>query len=341
MVAVAAAAIGVFALTPSPYVIQFPGPTYDTLGTVSNGQEEIALISISGEPTYTTTGELNLLTVSMRGNPDHPLNWLETGMAWFTPGAVLLPMEAVFPSDVTVEERREQDAAAMSSSQQDAIAAALNELGYAFETTLSVGAVIEDSPSDGIFEEGDVILSVQGEPVSTVEEIRARVAAGEGSPIEIIVLRSGVQNTLTVTPVQQDGNWLLGIGVQAEYEFPFDVVIHLDDVGGPSAGMVFALGIVDQLTDDELTGGRVWSGTGTITAGGTVGAIGGIEQKMYGARNAGATYMLAPRDNCDEVVGNVPSGLDVFPVSNLQEARAVMKTVASGDFSSLPRCESK
>ncbi len=337
--AVALAALGLFAVMPSPYVIQVPGPTFDALGEVDTGEEVIPLITITGTETYETSGELNVLTVSMRGNPDQPLSWLETGLAWFTPGAVLLPMESVFPDDITTEEREEQDAAAMSSSQLDAVAAALTELQIPFETTLSVGVVLEDTPAEGVFEEGDIIHAVNGEPVSNVDQIRQLVAEGEGSPVTISVTRAGAPTELTLTPVLQDENWIMGVGVEADYVFPFDVTIFIDNVGGPSGGTIFTLGIIDQLTEGELTGGEVWAGTGTITAGGAVGPIGGIEQKMYGALNAGAKYMFAPIENCDEVVGNIPDGLEVFAVSTLHEAKLVLEGVASGQISSQPRCE--
>jgi PDZ domain-containing protein len=142
-----------------------------------------------------------------------------------------------------------------------------------------------------------------------------------------------------VTPQEVQGTPLLGVGVSVDYEFPFDVTLRLDKVGGPSAGMMFALGIIDKTTPGELNGGETVAGTGTITASGTVGAIGGIRQKLYGARDAGASVFLAPASNCDEVVGHVPSGLDVYAVATLDDAVTALETVADGgDTASLPTC---
>jgi PDZ domain-containing protein len=131
----------------------------------------------------------------------------------------------------------------------------------------------------------------------------------------------------------------MGVTVGYKYEFPINVNLHLADVGGPSGGMMFALGIYDKLTPGALTGARFIAGTGTITSTGNVGPIGGIRQKMYGAQNAGASYFLAPSENCNEVVGNIPSGLKVFKVSTFSEAINIVKTIGEAkDLSSLPTC---
>ena len=124
--------------------------------------------------------------------------------------------------------------------------------------------------------------------------------------------------------------------------FPFQVQISLDKVGGPSAGMMFSLGIIDTVTPGDLTGGKHIAGTGTISPDGTVGPIGGIGQKMRGARSSGATLFLAPASNCDEVAGHIPAGLQVVRVENLGEARHAVEVAASGqDTSALPACTGK
>jgi PDZ domain-containing protein len=124
-----------------------------------------------------------------------------------------------------------------------------------------------------------------------------------------------------------------------DYDFPIDVTIQLNNVGGPSAGMMFALGIIDTLTPGELNAGETVAGTGTITAGGEVGPIGGIRQKMWGARDAGAEWFLAPEANCDEVVGHIPGDLQVFSVATLDDALDVLDAVREdGDLEALPTC---
>ena len=125
------------------------------------------------------------------------------------------------------------------------------------------------------------------------------------------------------------------------YDFPFEVQIQLDKVGGPSAGMMFALGIIDKLTPGQLQGGENVAGTGTIDQSGAVGPIGGIQQKLHGALESGATWFLAPADNCDEVTGNIPDGLTVFSVSTLDQALTALEGIKTGDTSDLPTCPVK
>lgn len=108
------------------------------------------------------------------------------------------------------------------------------------------------------------------------------------------------------------------------YLFPFPVTISLKDTGGPSGGLIFALGIVEKLTREDLLKGRVVAGTGTITATGDVGAIGGIDDKIIAAKKAGATLFLAPAENCADIT-HIPSGITVYPVETLAEAIGVLR----------------
>ena len=104
--------------------------------------------------------------------------------------------------------------------------------------------------------------------------------------------------------------------------------------------MMFALGIIDTLTPGSLNGGEKVAGTGTISADGTVGPIGGIRQKLWGAKDAGADWFLAPESNCDEVVGHVPDGLRVFAVEDLDDSLAVLDAIRDGgDLDALPTCD--
>ncbi|MFF2369755.1 PDZ domain-containing protein [Agromyces sp. NPDC058110] len=321
----------IFALLPSPYVIERPGPVYDTLGTAEHDGEEVPLIAIPDEKTYPTEGELNLLTVSVVGRPGATPSWFEVMTAWFDRRQSVVPVEAIFPAGVTDEDRDAQNAAAMVDSQQDAIAAALVELGYDFPRQVTVSGVAEGSAADGVLEDDDVIEAVNGVEVFSIDELRAEVQQNGGdAPAELRVLRGDDELALEVTPTESNGVFVLGVGVRMVYEFPIDVELQLDDVGGPSAGMMFALGIVDELTPGAMTGGEIVAGTGTIDSAGAVGAIGGIRQKLWGAKEAGATVFLAPASNCDEVVGNVPDGLDVFAVETLDQARDVVEAAGEG-----------
>ncbi|GAA2012196.1 YlbL family protein [Microbacterium ulmi] len=334
----------VMTFLPTAYVIQQPGPVYNTLGeaTTSDG-EQVPLISIDGATTYPTEGSLDLLTVQVVGNRERTPSWFELAAAWFQPSRAVLPIDAVFPVGQTTEERNEQSAADMVDSQKEATAAALTELGYDIDARVTVYSVLDDSAADGILEKDDVILSADGRPVTDASSLREIVNEGGGDPVELVVERDGDELTLSVTPreseVEGESTLLLGITLLHDYEFPFQVTIQLNNVGGPSAGMMFALGIIDTLTPGELNGGANVAGTGTISADGTVGPIGGIRQKMWGAVDAGATYFLAPETNCAEVVGHVPTGLRVFSVSELDDALDVLEAIRDdGDLDALPTC---
>lgn len=262
-------------------------------------------------------------------------------MAWFDTRRAVVPVEAVFPPGISEEDRDSQNEAQMVDSQQDAIAAALVELGYDFPREVVVQGVGEGLPAEGVLEIGDVITAVDGEPVRSVGELRGALAEhGTESPATLEVVRGDGTTEVEVTPVERNGQVVIGIGVRMRYEFPIDVEIRLDDVGGPSAGMMFALGIVDKLTPGAMTGGERVAGTGTIDSDGEVGGIGGIRQKLWGAVDSGADWFLAPEANCGEVVGHVPDGLEVFAVTTLDEARAIVEAAGEGgDTSSFARCE--
>ncbi len=335
--AVLALALG---LMPSPYVIEQPGPEFDTLGTSDHEGTERPLISIPDRTTYPTDGSLDMLTVSVVGNPAQRPDWFAVVSAWLDPSRSVVPMEAVFPAGQTAEDRDAQNQVQMTDSQQDAVAAALTELGIQVPRTLQVQSVVDGSPADGPLRTGDAIRTVDGADVVDLADLQARVAAaGTTTPLSFGITRDGQDSTVEVTPAERDGRPVIGIVTSTSYEFPFEVDIQLDDVGGPSAGMMFALGIMDKLEEGSLTGGKAIAGTGTIDAGGTVGPIGGIRQKLFGAERAGAEYFLAPADNCDEVRGHVPDGLRVFSVSTLDDSLAALAAISTGgDLDALPTC---
>jgi Lon-like protease len=159
-----------------------------------------------------------------------------------------------------------------------------------------------------------------------------------GEPVRLQVRRNGSTLDLTTTTSTSDGRTVLGVGIRPGFDFPVDVKFATKDVGGPSAGMMFALGIYDLLTPGELTGGQKVAGTGTLDPAGQVGPIGGIAQKLVGARSAGARWFLAPQANCAEVVGNVPDGLRVVRTSSLHQSRLALEAIAAGRGASLPTC---
>nr|WP_208379968.1 S16 family serine protease [Microbacterium endophyticum] len=341
---VALALLLVLSFLPTSFVVQQPGPVYNTLGSVTDAEgDDVQLITVDGAETYPTSGTLDLLTVQVLGNRDRTPSWFELAMAWFDQSKAVVPIDSVFPEGQTTEERDAASTAMMVDSQSEAKAAALTELGYDVTSVVTVYAVQEGSAAEGVLSEGDVIVSADGESVADADALRAVIAAGEGAPLDLVVERDGAEQQMTVTPEEttSDGekSWILGVSLLHDYDFPIDVSIELNNVGGPSAGMMFALGIIDTLTPDDLNGGKDVAGTGTISADGTVGAIGGIRQKLWGALDAGAEYFLAPETNCDEVVGHVPDGLQVFAVGTLDDALDVMTALSDGgDLDALPTC---
>jgi PDZ domain-containing protein len=327
----------VLALAPAPFVIEQPGPVFNTLGTdqqvgAKAGDTAKPLISIPDQKTYPTSGSLDLLTVSVVGNPDERPSWFEIASAWFQPSKAVQPIDSVFPPGTTTEQSNAQNAALMVDSQQDAIAAALNELGYNFPENVAVKQLVKGTPAASVLKVGDEITSVNGEPVESVAALRSAVKKnGTGAAAELGIVRDGAATTVSITPTESQGQVVLGIGAGMDYTFPFDVKIQLDNVGGPSAGQMFALGIMDKLTPGALNGGKRIAGTGTIDNAGEIGPIGGIRQKMYAARDAGkAQFFLAPASNCDEVTGHIPAGLHVFAVKTLADSLKVLEAVRTG-----------
>jgi len=342
----------VFALVPAPYVIEQPGPVFNTLGTINSigtpnsANTNLPLIAIPKQKTYPTSGSLDMLTVSLVGGPSNSPSWFEVAQAWLAPSRAVLPLDAVYPAGETAQQSEQQSAVDMQNSQKDAIAAALTQLGYPLAGTLSVAGFSAGSPSTGVLRQGDIIVSVDGTRVDSVNGLRALVArTGIGAPLMIVILRSGVQQSVQVTPVLSGGtpsSPVIGIFPAVAYAFPFEVKIQLENVGGPSAGQMFALGIIDKLTPGNINGGAKVAGTGTIDAAGNIGPIGGIRQKLFGARDAGATWFLAPYSNCDEVTGHIPSGIRVFAVRTLTDSLNALKAIRSGGSTrGLLTCPSK
>lgn len=335
-----------FSLVPSPYVIERPGPVFNTLGTVTVDDAKVPMISIPTEKTYPTSGSLDLLTVNFVGNRERLPNWFDVISAWFDPSQAVVPLDSVYPVGVSVEDADKAGAIDMSNSQKDAIAAALSHLGKTVPSVVTVADLSPQSPSAGILKPGDTIVSVGGDAVQDVPALKAAIAAGGvGKPLTIGIERDGKAQKVTVVPElsgEPTPTPIIGIYPAVHYDFPFQVSIQLENVGGPSAGQMFALGIIDKLTPGALTGGASVAGTGTIDATGTIGTIGGIRQKMYGARQSGARFFLAPAGNCDEVAGHVPDGLTVFAVRDLDDSLAAMHAIGSGaDTSALPSCDAR
>lgn len=339
--------VGLFlaqALIPVPYVIERPGPVANTLGEVTIGEKTVPMIEVTGAQTYTTTGELNLLTVSILGNPENPPGWFDLIAAAVDPTQEIVPMELIYPTGVSTEDRQKENAAEMTSSQDAATAAALTELEIPFAQSLSVGKVSESGPAYGALHEGDVLVAINGTTIESYSSLRASIEAnGAGVPATFSVLRNGEAREVIVTPVSvSDGGEsavLIGVSVITDYEFPFEVSIQVDDIGGPSAGLMFALGITDVLSADNLADGRIVSGTGTIDANGSVGAIGGLPQKVISAERANSELMFIPADQCSEVPAAEFEKIRIVPVATLAEAVGALEVLRDlGDIATLASC---
>lgn len=324
---------------PVPYSAMRPGPTANTLGDDKEGDP---LITIAGRQTYPTgTGHLNLTTVQISPK-NYPMTLVEALQGWLDPDVAIVPREEIYPdADQTQEQIRQENAELMEMSQQHATAAALKELGIQPTATyVLVSAVAANAPATGKLQTGDVILSIDGHKVTKLEDVTEAITAHEpGEQVSMEIRRGGTHTTVKLpTIADQDGKSRVGIGVEYGYEFPFQVNFAIGDIGGPSAGLMFALGIVDKLTPGEMTQGKFIAGTGTIDGAGTVGPIGGIQQKIIGARHAGAIMFLTPEDNCAEAGQSPPSGIRIVPVETLHDALAAIEKLTTGDPATLPSC---
>jgi PDZ domain-containing protein len=232
----------------------------------------------------------------------------------------------------------QQDTEQMASSQQTATAAALCVLGTRFATVDTIEGTEKSLPAAGILRRGDVISAVDGKAVgcqaSAADLIRAR---RPGAQVSLTILRGGKIQQIRLKTAAVQGQPVVGVQVQESYRFPFGIKIDVGDIGGPSAGLMFSLGIVDKLTPGgDLTGGRFIAGTGEISADGTVSPIGGIQQKMAGARSSGATVFLSPAANCSDAASAVPPGMRLIKVSTLRGALQDLAALKAGR--AVPSC---
>lgn len=305
-----------------PLVALGPGPTYDTLGDVQG----MPIVTINGRPTYPTTGHLNLTTVRV----DQPLSALAALRYWADPQRRVVPREAIYPSDKSNEQIEQDNSRQFTDSEVKAEAAALGYLRLPVKVI--VDQITPDAPAAGVLSSGDQLLSVNGTPVSAPTEVSQLLTKTRpGDQVKIVYRRGDApptEGTVIVgrRPPGPNGDapdgpqGFLGIvpgGIPLD---PNEMKIQLNDIGGPSAGLIFTLALIDKLTPGELTGGRFVAGTGTITAYGLVGRIDGIAQKMIGARDAGATVFLVPEGNCEQAAEADHEGLQLIKVTTVEDA---------------------
>jgi Lon-like protease len=314
-------------LIPVPYVILGPGPTLNTLGKDSTGKP---LITISGHPVYPASGHLNMVTVTYQGGPGNQFNVFTGLRAWLDKSEAVVPQSELFAPGQSQQQVQQTDQQQMAGSQQTATAAAFNQLHIGYKTVVAVAGTEKGMPASGVLRSGDVISAVDGQPVTSISQLTSLIKADGAAPLRLAIVRGRGTHQVQLTARQVDGHPVIGVVVQPQYEFPFGVNISIGDIGGPSAGMMFALGLIDKLTPMNLAGGRFIAGTGEISANGAVSPIGGIQQKMVGARDAGATVFLTPAGNCPDTAGAVPAGLRVVKVSTLSGAVSALQALKAG-----------
>ncbi|MDN5852674.1 MAG: PDZ domain-containing protein [Actinomycetia bacterium] len=327
----------VAALIPVPYVTMKPGPTFDTLGRL----DEKPLFQFSNSvETYPTKGQLRFTTVSVT-SADSDLTLGQAVTAWFDDTDAVVPRDVIYPEGQTVEEAEQQTSMQMSSSQTLSEAVALRAAGYDVHVKVEK-PVDPKGPSAGKLEIGDTILAVDGDKVDSPDDVVTEIAPLDpGSKVKLEIERGREKRDVTITtePHPEDDS-MSRIGIGVGYDFPFKVKNHVsEDVGGPSAGTMFALAMYDELTRGSLTGGDVVAGTGTIADDGTVGPIGGIQQKIAGAAAADATIFLTPTANCEEAVAGGDHGMELVEVKSFDQAVTSLQALADDPDAEVPRCK--
>ncbi|MEU1016934.1 MULTISPECIES: PDZ domain-containing protein [unclassified Streptomyces] len=335
-----------------PYAEMSPGPTVNTLGD-HDGEP---VLQISGHKTYPTTGNLNMTTVRVT-SADYKMNLAEAVYGWLAHDNIVVPHDTLYPDGKTEQQSSQENAEEFSESQESAKVAALRELHLPVKSQVIVSTVVKGDPAEGKLHAGDVIKEVDGKPVKDRTDVAKFVTEhdpGESVTFTVVPVKEAAAAEkadkeptrtedikITTKKAEDADRAIVGIEAGTDHTFPFTIDIKLADVGGPSAGLMFALGIVDKLTPEDLTGGEFVAGTGTIDDRGKVGPIGGIQMKTVGARAKGAQYFLTPKANCAAAASDVPDGLTLVKVDTIHDAVRALKKIREGDTDTLPSCSAK
>ena len=327
---------GTAAFVPLPYVTYYPGPTVDILGE-SDGDETV---QVTGHKAYYDDGELRMTTVYV-SQPEDDVSLPELLRAYFDPDAAVWPRSSIYAPDETDESSDRESAVAMVSSQDTAIAAALTELGEKVDPIVEVLDVTPGLPAEDKLKVRDVLLEVGGITITEAQDVVDAVdQAKAGEPIPFVVRRGAKRVSVEVTPREVDGDLRVGITPGVGFDFPFRVSVNIaDNIGGPSAGLMMSLAIFDTLTPGSITDGADIAGTGTITPSGKVGPIGGIQQKIAAARDAGAELFFVPADNCDGIGGVDPGDMRLAKATTMHRAVVTLSDWVADHDAELPTCE--
>lgn len=333
---------------PGSFLLQKAGPALDITGDLDG----VHLLDISGAQTYPSETELFMTTVSSFGNAEMGVPGVQALGALLFRDQQLVPVRAMYSRQESAKDVEQRNAAMMTSSQDSGTVAGLQAAGYKVAMTLTVSGVSKDSPAEGKFEEGDILTSITvgatTTAITTFSDLSGVLfSVDPGTTVTLGFTRGeeSMEATMQTQGYEPDSTgWVhpgsrLGLYIaSSDLKFPVDVNYGVKDIGGPSAGSMFALAIYDELTDGSLGGDHRIAGTGTMSYNGDIGPIGGIPHKLVGAAEEGAEYFLAPAENCAETVGYEPQGLEVFAVRNLDEAITAAKAIGVGDTSGLTTC---
>ena len=309
-----------------PFVSLGPGPTFDTLG-VEDGKP---VVDIKGPDVdvHPTSGHLNMTTVAQSDG----LSLGEAIALWASGSQQLVPRDLVYPPDKSREDVDKDNSANFQQSEDNAAYAALSYLKYPLAVTAET--VSDPGPSAGKLQDGDAIDMVNGKPIANLDEFTALLKTTKPGDELVVDYRrkNGDLGTTTITlgdnPDRDYG--FLGVGVRDAPWAPFTIDFNLAGIGGPSAGLMFSLAVIDKLTTGDLNGGKFIAGTGTIDPEGNVGPIGGITHKMEAAQDVGATAFLVPADNCAEAKTAHDDALTLIKVETLTGAIDALKTYSAG-----------
>jgi PDZ domain-containing protein len=317
-----AALAGIGALVPTPFVLVTPGSVLDTtaLVTVSSSQGK-----------YPSRGHLYL--TSVRTIPASATLWL---LGRLNPDAALVPREQARPPNMSEREYRAVLDTMMSESKSTALVVALRAAGYDVQPALQ-GARVEQvrtgTAAEGVLQPGDIITALEGQPVSTASELAQAVRSRRpGETIHLSVLRSGEYTNLMVTvgaAPDDSGRAFLGVSVTTQVNpsaLPVSAQITTRELGGPSAGLMFALAIYDALVPEDITHGQSIAGTGALTLDGKIEGVGSVAQKVYGAEHKGAAYFLVPAENYEEA-RKAARRITVIPVKTFDDALTALRAL--------------
>ncbi len=327
------------AVVPVPYVVYSKGRAYDVLGNGSDGRP---MIVVDGIQTYPTSGQLRMTTVSVT-RADAATSLPEAVLAYWLPRRDALPRDSVYERGKSTEQVRSEERQMMDTSQQDAVVAALRAANQPVTEMPVVSSVTVSGPANERLQPGDLFLSVDGTAVNNPEEVRRMVQRHTpGDVVKLLVLRNRVETRVDVitTPSRRDPkNPVLGVEVATGYRYAPMVNFGVSsDIGGPSAGLVFALGLYDRITPTDLLAGRSVAGTGTINPSGAIGAIGGIQEKIAGAEEAGAQIFIVPGANCRDLAG-LDTDLNLIRANTLNEAIDGLRLAGNpATAAQVPRC---